>query len=165
MFVFLFNFLHFFYMVDIVRFAWRFASDISFFSVSLFTVRFFLCIFVCKLSNNVLFYRICCSLFLLLSLCVVVSNSMLRRICMLCLMLVSFSVVRRIFSFFVSVLLLSQVFLLPKLVPPVLCFSCSSSRGCSVWSALWSFSVLVFFLSSTCLAFFFCDCRHIFGYQ
>ena len=114
----------------------------------------YLCVFVGRLSCNVLFSRICCILSLLLCICVVVSNSIFRNICMVYFPSVWFLVVFRIFQFFVSVLLLSHVFFSLKSVLPVLCFSCSFSHRCFVSSIRSSFSILMFFLSSICLAAF-----------
>ena len=69
--------------------------------------------------RSVLFFSNCCILFPLLDIYVMVSSSVLRKICMVYFLSVCFLVSRRSFPFFVSVLLLSCVFLSPKLVPPV----------------------------------------------
>ena len=94
-----------------------FSSSVSF---SLFGCW---CIFVYIPLRSVLFFNICYNLFLLLGICVMVSSLVPRKICMVYFPWFWFLVLHRTFLIFLSVLLFLCVFLLPKLVPPVLYFS------------------------------------------
>ena len=105
------------------------------------------CIFVYIPSRSVLFFRICFNLFLWVGLCVMMFSLVPRKICMDYFPWFWFLVLHRTLPFIVSFLLSLCVFLLPKLVLPVLCFSFSSFRMC------FALLVQLFFFQFQCFFF------------